>query len=219
MLFMTNSFLIMFAHLALDVDDPSKIESIARLFSTTIVGRLILNILLIESYTHSILGTIWITTITIHVAPSRLWPSLSIAAVSVVCAHLKWYLATVKSGPRATAAALQQQAVAAVVRMFEEATFPAAVIDSELNIITWNSAISTATGTSLDLVKAPKVPKVAKAATSQSVPFASLQHADEDARGAAIEVLKRALRGETADEGGFLGGELAWVGEEFELVG
>ena len=67
------------------------------------------------------------------------------ALVSVVCAMVKWRLATVKSGPRAVVAALQQQAVVAVVDMLQSASFPAAVVDSELNITIWNAAISSAT--------------------------------------------------------------------------
>ena len=48
-------------------------------------------------------------TITIHVAPSQRTSCLVFASVSVACAMLKWHLATVKSGPRAVVAALQQQ--------------------------------------------------------------------------------------------------------------
>jgi len=103
------------------------------------------NMLVIESYNEHIISTICIATFTMHYAPAQRIVSLAVAVASVAGAHLKWYLATVKSGPRAVAAALQQQAVAAVVDMLQSASFPAAVVDSELNITIWNAAISSAT--------------------------------------------------------------------------
>ena len=76
-----------------------------------------------------------------------------------------------------------------MVDMLRAADFPAAVVDSELNITIWNAAISSATRTQLDLAQRPVVP------------FASLPFVGEEAREAAIAVLKKVLSGDARDRG------------------
>ena len=75
---------------------PRSASSISILFSSPPVSRFVLNTLFIDSYNEHMITTIWITTIIIHAAPSKSMPALTMAVLSVVAAHVKWYIATIK---------------------------------------------------------------------------------------------------------------------------
>ena len=74
-----------------------------------------------QSYFEHVMGTIWISTITAHVAPSQLMPSLAVALLSVIGAAIKWRRASVKIGDRAIRRTLQQHATSTVIEMLSSA--------------------------------------------------------------------------------------------------
>ena len=74
-----------------------------------------------QSYFEHVMGTIWISTITAHVAPSQLVPSLAVALLSVIGATIKWRRASIKIGNRAIRRALQQHAMSTVIEMLSSA--------------------------------------------------------------------------------------------------
>mmetsp|Transcript_15161 Transcript_15161/g.39948 ORF Transcript_15161/g.39948 Transcript_15161/m.39948 type:complete len:195 (-) Transcript_15161:120-704(-) len=120
------SLCMFIAHVMLDVDDPSSIPSIARLFTSPCLIFGLFNMLFTDSLTDHLLSATWMFTTTTHVAPSQLMPCSLIAAVHFVGASLKWYLSMVRTA---------DQAINSVIEVLRQCDFPAVVVDSDLNIL------------------------------------------------------------------------------------
>ena len=73
-------------------------------------------------------SSVSLSTVAAHVWPELRTTAAVVALFSIAGAHVKYYLATTKSGPRALDLALQQEALAVVSGMLDDVEFPAAVV-------------------------------------------------------------------------------------------